>query len=236
MLKKAAIYARYSCDKQTEQSIEGQIRVINEFAQRNSYTIVTEYIAHAKSAKTASELGQKTRRGMRESALNCQTTGAIPPLGYKWGEDKKLQIDESTAEIPKIAFSMYADGKGKTEIANELNRHGYRTRFGNEFQTQSMDIMPKNKKYIGVYTFKDIEIEGGCPSLIDKETFDRVQEVFLWDDHAVKVLTLNNTQETVTFEEIREFEQLSEETQETQKPLSDYAESGSCGIELVYAI
>ena len=53
MLKKAAIYARYSCDKQTEQSIEGQIRVINEFAQRNGYTIVTEYIDRAKSAKTA---------------------------------------------------------------------------------------------------------------------------------------------------------------------------------------
>ena len=122
------------------------------------------------------ELGQKTRRGIRESALKCQTTGAIPPLGYKWGDDKKLQIDEATAEIPRIAFSMYADGKGKTEIANELNRRGYRTRFGNEFQTQSMDIMLKNKKYIGVYTFKDIEIEGGCPALIDKETFDRVQE------------------------------------------------------------
>ena len=53
MLKKAAIYARYSCGKQTEQSIEGQIRVINEFAQRNGYTIVTVYIDRAKSAKTA---------------------------------------------------------------------------------------------------------------------------------------------------------------------------------------
>lgn len=40
-----------------------------------------------------------------------------------------------------------------------------------------MDIMLKNKKYIGIYTFKDIEIEGGCPALIDKETFDRVQEM-----------------------------------------------------------
>ena len=50
------------------------------------------------------------------------------------------------------------------------------------------------------------------------------------DDHAVIVLTLNNTQETVTFEDIREFEQLSEETQE---PLPDESESGSCSIEFV---
>ncbi len=34
--RNAVIYARYSCDKQTEQSIEGQLRVINEFAERNA--------------------------------------------------------------------------------------------------------------------------------------------------------------------------------------------------------
>lgn len=32
MSKTAVIYARYSCEKQTEQSIEGQLRVCNEFA------------------------------------------------------------------------------------------------------------------------------------------------------------------------------------------------------------
>ena len=53
---------------------------------------------------------------------------------------------------------------------------------------------------------------------------DSVKNLFAF----VNVLTLYNTQETVTFEEIKGFEQLSEET---QKPLSDYAESGSCGIE-----
>ncbi|MBR5090660.1 MAG: recombinase family protein [Ruminiclostridium sp.] len=51
--KKAVIYARYSCDRQTEQSIEGQIRVIREFALREGYTIIGEYIDRAKSAKTA---------------------------------------------------------------------------------------------------------------------------------------------------------------------------------------
>ena len=53
MEKRAVIYARYSCDKQSEQSIEGQIHVINDFAVRNGYTIVSSYIDRAKSAKTA---------------------------------------------------------------------------------------------------------------------------------------------------------------------------------------
>ena len=41
------IYARYSSDKQTEQSIEGQLRVCHDFAERNGYTIINEYIDRA---------------------------------------------------------------------------------------------------------------------------------------------------------------------------------------------
>ena len=51
-MKKAVIYARYSCEKQTEQSIEGQLRVCHEFAERNGYIIVHEYIDRAVSGKT----------------------------------------------------------------------------------------------------------------------------------------------------------------------------------------
>ena len=52
MKNRAVIYARFSCEKQTEQSIEGQIRVCNEFAERNGYTIVHQYIDRATSGKT----------------------------------------------------------------------------------------------------------------------------------------------------------------------------------------
>ncbi len=52
MTKKAVIYARYSCEKQTEQSIEGQLRVCNEFAERNGYTVIHNYIDRAVSGKT----------------------------------------------------------------------------------------------------------------------------------------------------------------------------------------
>lgn len=41
------IYARYSSHSQTEQSIEGQIAVCKEFAKKNNYTIVGEYIDRA---------------------------------------------------------------------------------------------------------------------------------------------------------------------------------------------
>ena len=44
---KVIIYARYSSDRQTEQSIEGQVKVCREYAERNGYKIVGEYIDRA---------------------------------------------------------------------------------------------------------------------------------------------------------------------------------------------
>ena len=46
-MKTAVIYARYSSDRQTEQSIEGQIRVCNDYAERNGILIVNQYIDRA---------------------------------------------------------------------------------------------------------------------------------------------------------------------------------------------
>lgn len=46
-MKYAVIYARYSCERQTEQSIEGQLRICNEFAEKNDLRIVDTYIDRA---------------------------------------------------------------------------------------------------------------------------------------------------------------------------------------------
>ena len=51
-MKKAIIYARYSSERQTEQSIEGQLRVCQEFAEREGITITGEYIDRAISGTT----------------------------------------------------------------------------------------------------------------------------------------------------------------------------------------
>ncbi|MBR4270520.1 MAG: recombinase family protein [Clostridia bacterium] len=46
-MKTAVIYARYSSDSQTEQSIEGQLRVCNEYANRNGIAVLNTYIDRA---------------------------------------------------------------------------------------------------------------------------------------------------------------------------------------------
>ncbi len=46
-MKTAVIYARYSSERQTEQSIEGQLHVCNDYAKRNDLVIVGTYIDRA---------------------------------------------------------------------------------------------------------------------------------------------------------------------------------------------
>lgn len=45
------IYARFSSHSQSEQSIEGQLRVCYEYARSHDYTVVGEYIDRAQTAQ-----------------------------------------------------------------------------------------------------------------------------------------------------------------------------------------
>lgn len=49
-MKNVVIYARYSSSAQTEQSIEGQLHVCEEYCKRNGYNVVETYIDRATSA------------------------------------------------------------------------------------------------------------------------------------------------------------------------------------------
>mgnify|MGYP002708036731 CR=1 FL=1 len=49
---RAVIYARFSCDKQREESIEGQIRECMTFARNKGFTVVKNYVDQAISART----------------------------------------------------------------------------------------------------------------------------------------------------------------------------------------
>ena len=106
--------------------------------------------------------------------MKAQTTGHIP-LGYKV-VDKKLVIDDETRIIPETVFRMYAEGERLTDIAEHLNAQGYRNRRGRPFTTNSFYNMLANEKYIGIYKYDDIVIEGGIPQMIPNEVFEAVRK------------------------------------------------------------
>lgn len=48
----AVIYARFSCSKQREASIDDQLRVCQDWCAREGYAVVAEYCDHAVSGRT----------------------------------------------------------------------------------------------------------------------------------------------------------------------------------------
>lgn len=64
----AVIYARFSSDRQREESIEGQVRECTEYAEKNGLTIVETYIDRALSASKETEKRLDFQRMIRDSS------------------------------------------------------------------------------------------------------------------------------------------------------------------------
>ncbi len=246
------IYARYSSHNQQETSIEGQLKVCQDFCERNNYNIIDKYIDRALSGTTdnrpeflkmirdsskkefdyivvyqldrfarnrydsaiyknklkkygvrvlsakeninddasgilmesvlegmaeyySAELSQKVKRGMEINAEKCLCTGGNRTLGFRIDENKKFQIDPDTAPIVRMIFELYANGSTIPEITNQLNHLGYKTVQNKPFGRNSIRNILHNKRYIGTYTYNDMEIPEGIPRIISDELFEKVQ-------------------------------------------------------------
>ena len=250
----AVIYARYSSHNQREESIEGQLKTCYDFAKKNGYTVVAEYIDRALSGTSdarpdflrmiddsskkgfeyvlvyqldrfarnrydsatykaklkkngvrvlsarenitddasgilvegllesmaeyySAELAQKIKRGMAINAEKCLANGSNPGLGFKVGPDRRYIIDLETAPVVVRIFEEYAAGKPVVEICKNLNNQGFRTSQGGLFNKNSLRRMLQNKRYIGVYLYKDTETPGGMPRIIEDDLFYKVQDI-----------------------------------------------------------
>ncbi len=92
-------------------------------------------------------------------------------------EYKHYIIDEKTAPTVQKIFEMYSNGNTVTEIINYLNSLNLRTSRGTAFNKNSLNRILQNKKYIGTYVYKDMEIENGIPRIISDELFYKVQGI-----------------------------------------------------------
>ena len=142
-------------------------------------------------------LSNEIKKGQRETALQCKHTGGCPPLGYDVDSvTQQYVINEYESSAIKAIFEQYSDGVGYSKILDYLNSMGFRTKRGNLFAKNSLNSILTNEKYVGLYVYnkrqdekdcrgkrnpyirpKDewIQIEGGLPAIIDKDTFDKVQ-------------------------------------------------------------
>ena len=135
------------------------------------------------------ELKVKIGRGMGLNGDKFYFTGGSVPLGLKLEiveelngpfsrkiEKKKFIIDENTAPIVQKIFEMYVKGNTMADIIRYLNKKGIKTSRGNEYSKNSLRTILMNKKYIGIYSYKEKETPNIIPRIIDDVTFQKAQE------------------------------------------------------------
>ena len=157
-------------------------------------TSFLEAMAEYYSANLATEV----EKGRRENAKKALHIGGKPPFGYDVDkETRKLIINEHEARAVRIIFDRVDQGIGYERIGMELRRLGYVTKSGNSFGKNSIHDILKNEKYVGTYVYNKsasktedgkrngheykeeseiIRVENGCPAIVDRGVFDRVQK------------------------------------------------------------
>ena len=82
------IYARYSSENQREESIEGQLRECNAFAEKHGINIIGTYIDRAFSAKT--DRRPDFQRMIKDSSKKAFEMIIVPRIG------RTLAVNENT--------------------------------------------------------------------------------------------------------------------------------------------
>lgn len=136
--------------------------------------IILESVMEGYAEYYSENLSQNVRRGLYDSALELKTLGQTV-IGYKKGPDGRFAIDAGQAAVVRRIFEEYAAGERAKDIYERLNDEGYRTSRGGRFNKNSLRRILQNEKYIGIYQYEDIRVEGGIPAIIDRQLFDKVQ-------------------------------------------------------------
>ena len=155
-----------------------RIEYVAENLPDSAESVILESVLEGMAEYYSLQLSTNIRRGQLESAKKLQCVGGTRPLGYDVDRETKRYIrDEKTAPIVKQIFDRYAEGQTEKEIIDWLNEQGIRTTKKKPFSKSSLATLLHNEKYIGVYIYGDIRIEDGMPALVDRDTFDKVQEL-----------------------------------------------------------
>ena len=121
------------------------------------------------------ELSRKIVRGMEDNASRCMVTGSIP-YGYRKGPDGRYEIDPEQAAVVREIYGRVLSGEPLAAISADLNSRGLTTKSGARWNKSSFNTILSNERYTGVYIYRDVRIPGGIPQIIDRETFEAVQD------------------------------------------------------------
>ena len=166
-------YGRYSDSGQSEQSIEGQRRVFYEFAERNGYRIIAEYIDRVTSGTNADNRPEFQR--MIADSAKRQFQGI---LVYQLDRFARNKYDSATykTRLKKNGVKVLSARENITDDASGVLMESVLEGVAEYFSAElCIRRILTNRKYLGIYIYNDIEVVGGIPQIIDDITFQQAQ-------------------------------------------------------------
>lgn len=155
------------------------------------------YIAGIFAEMERDNIIMQVKAGMKQKAREGQWNGGVVPLGYDV-IDKKLIVNENEAGIVKLIYELYLKANGYKAIAKLLNDKGIKTKNDKAFNINSVKGILTNPTYAGEirwgklknwgkknvagersreYAEDCIRVNGIHQAIIDKEVFNKVQEL-----------------------------------------------------------
>jgi len=144
------------------------------------------------------DLSENIRSVFREKKTKGQHVGSFALYGYKRNPEQKgnIIIDEEAAKVVREIFTLFADGYGKTYIAQILNKRGipnpteYKRQQGLKYQSShpqngnfwrysSINAMLSNEMYIGNMVqgkLKTVSYKTGKKTRLPKEEWIIVED------------------------------------------------------------
>jgi site-specific DNA recombinase len=119
-------------------------------------------------------LREEVDKGMREKAEQG-IYPSRPPLGYRNNKaEHTIEIDPSRVPVARRMFELYSTGRYSLSQLRQL----LKVEFGRPLAKGYLDRLLKNPFYVGSFIWKGKQYPGTHTPIIDRNQFDRVQNVF----------------------------------------------------------
>jgi site-specific DNA recombinase len=141
----------------------------------------------------SANLGEEILRGLNESTSRGFFVGGIAPYGYTISKvpdggklRSKLSPDDYKASVVVRIFDSLLDYKGIKEIIKMLTEEGIKSPGGNGWTKTTLYHILTNEAYTGTLVWGKrsnnpkitvIKVQDAWPAIIDRQTFNRVQEI-----------------------------------------------------------
>lgn len=136
---------------------------------------LTNAIMEALDVYERMSIAMKLARGRTVKAKAGDKPAGVCPFGYKYSSDKKsVEIDPAEASIVRLMFTEGQKGKSLGQLADLLNGKGYKTRRGCEWSAGNVQVILRNRFYIGELSHQGKPIKGNHEPLVSKVQFGKV--------------------------------------------------------------